>query len=104
MPEPRLTKAEYQKVVADTIAMLLQNNTLVPVEQSAPGYLGEVLDALKPLQALRPPYGEVPDADARRFKYIQDALRRPDLSKALRPEPAECVYLTVNVFKRGRQG
>ena len=68
-------------------------------EPPTSGFLGEVLDALKPLQALRPPYGELPDADAgrfspveriaavvefeaRRFKYLADALRRPDFSKA----------------------
>ena len=68
-------------------------------EPPSSGFLGEVLDALKPLQALRPPYGELPEIDAKRFpplgriaavleteahrfQRIADALRRPDLSKA----------------------
>lgn len=102
MPDPKLTKADYERVVADTVATLLSQG-IAPSEPTASGFLGEVLDALKPLQALRPPYGELSAQAAKRFAALQDALRRPDFSKALRPESKECTYATIVFYKWGRQ-
>lgn len=49
---------------------------------SGPEWVGHLLEALAPLRALSPGYGELPTREAEKFAQIQDALSRADLSKA----------------------
>jgi hypothetical protein len=97
----RKIKPEVE-TLAGALSLLFQQNMIAPIDQSAPGLLSEVLDLLRPLSNLAAPRGEMPKQDAVMFKDIQDALRRADPGKAIRPDPAQCIYLSMTVIQEGR--
>lgn len=78
-------KIDYERAIAGALAILIERSNLGGMEAmqaSAPGWVGEVLDALAPLKALAPGLGQLPTQEATILAQIQDALSRADLSKA----------------------
>lgn len=97
---------DYERAIASALAMLIERSGGIPlasVDQPAPGWLSEFIDALAPLKALAPSHGEIPEQEATKLTLIQNALRRADLSKAA-PSGAPVVYIgRITIQKGGRR-
>lgn len=97
-------RAYLKEVILDVFKEVAESGTIgTAATNSTVGkqWVEDILDALKPLQALSPSHGEIPKHEAPRIIQIQDALRRADLSKAVRPADASTAYYQVTIFATG---
>jgi hypothetical protein len=97
-------RADLKGMIVEILQELAQSGSIGATRaSSSPGgqWVEDILDALKPLQALSPGHGEVPKHEAPRIISIQNALRRADLSKAVRPANPTTAFYRICIHATG---
>lgn len=101
MAQRPISQDDLRQAVAEVLASVLQSSSagaMAASNPSPPNWVDDILKALDPLKALSPAHGEIPAAEANRMSIIQDALRRADLSKAVRPAAPGRSYLQIMIL------
>ena len=97
-------RSDLKDAILEVLQEVAQSGTIgaaAASQSTGAQWVEDILDALKPLQALSPSHGEIPKEEAPRIIQIQNALRRADLSKAVRPAEPTTSFYRISIYATG---